>query len=407
MTRFSYKARDSQGQLVSGVVQAATLQDAGRLLRSEGKFIVKLAPTSARRSSAADAASARSIRARPRDVITFANQISVMVETGVPLSEALDCIAQQTTDPRFKQVLADVTAHVQAGGELSAALRRHPRAFPSVMTSLVRASEASGTMGRMLDRIAQYLAQEDQTARKVRAAMTYPCIMLLAAVSVTVFLIAFVLPRFTEIYASRGAALPWPTRALMTLSEQVTQHGYTILAVLVAAMTVFMVLRRTALGRQAIDYLKLHTPVVGPLFRKLYLTRGCRTMGTLITAGVPMLDIIAIVKQVTANAYFHQLWDKVDARLRQGAQLSEALFDSPLIPPPVAQMIFSGEKAGRLALVMDRIARFTEEEFDQQVRQTTQLIEPAMVAIMGALIGFVAIALLLPIFNVGRVVSGS
>ncbi len=405
MPRFIYHARDAQGQLATGVLEADGAEQAGAMLRGGGKFIVAL-------DRAAEGDDAKADRVKPRgkikrsDVITVAHQMAVMVDTGVPIAEALTCIAEQTLNEAFRAVIEDVSARVAAGGELSAALGAYPKVFPPVMTSLIRASEVSGTMGAMLERISRYLQKEMQTAKKIKGALTYPCVMLTMVVLVTVFLMVWVLPRFAGIYQSKGAALPVPTRILLAMSDGLIGYWWAWLGGAALAVSAVMLGIRTDFGRRLLDTLKLRTPVLGPLFNRLYLTRGCRTMGTMIASGVPILDMIDIVRRVTVNTHYEAMWDEVDAKLRQGSQLSDAIFASPLIPRSVAQMIYAGEKAGRLGDVMGRIAEFTEEDFDEAVKKTTQFIEPAMVGIMGLIIGFVAIALLLPIFSVGKVVSG-
>ncbi|MFW6061086.1 MAG: type II secretion system F family protein, partial [Phycisphaeraceae bacterium] len=401
-----YKSRDGMGELITGIVQAATADDAARSLRSEGKFIVSLEPVNDADLDSSAVTQRSTGRGIKRDqIINFAHQLAIMLETGVPLGEAMDCIVEQTDHEAFRAVLEDVSQQVQAGGDLSAALRAYPRVFPPIMTSLVRASEISGTMGTMLDRVSRYLAKERATAKKIRGALAYPAVMLMLVIAVTVFLLVFVLPQFAGIYDARETALPAPTRLLMALSDALTGYWYVWVAAVGVVLLMTVVTLRTPTGQRLLDYAKLNLPIIGKLFAKLYITRGCRTMGTLINAGVPILDMVNIVRQVTHNVFYEDLWDEVDERLRQGSQLSEALFTSPLIPRSVAQMIHSGEKAGRLGPVVERIAEHTEEEFDEQVKQTTQFIEPALVAIMGAVIGFVAIALLLPIFSVGQVVA--
>ena len=407
MARFTYKVRDGQGELATGVVQAATIEEASQLLRGDGKFIVKLDKT---RDDAHPEEGARRSAPRGRikrdDVITFAHQMAVMVDTGVPISEALECIADQASNEAFRDVLRDVTDQVQAGNDLSSALEAYPRVFPTVMTSLVRASEISGTMGAMLERVSRYMQKEAQTVKKIRGAMTYPCVMVGMVIAVTVFLLVFVMPRFAGIYQSRGASLPGPTQLLLALSELIINYWWGWIGGAMLLLASFMLFIRTSIGRRSVDLFKLKAPVIGPLFSRLYITRGCRTMGTMISAGVPILDMITVVRQVTNNVFYEDMWDDVDDRLRQGAQLSNALFASPLIPKTVSQMIYAGEKAGRLSNVMERIADFTEEDFDESVKKATQFIEPALIAVMGGIIGFVAIAMLLPIFSVSKVVSG-
>ncbi len=411
MTRFAYHARDASGELIRGMLEAASAAEAGRQLRAEGKFIVKLNEArgdEAERGDDQAAPSRLSARGVKRDeVIYFAHQMSVMIETGVTLGEALESIVEQSDNPAFRAVLQDVSDAVQSGQSFSAALARHEGVFPALMISLLKASEASGTMGPMLERVSGYLTKERNTLRSIRGAMIYPVIMMLVAAGVTIFLLAFVLPRFGSIYASRGAVLPAPTQLLLFLSEMTTTYWYIWVGSL-AALGVFIAwYRHTDQGRTVLDWLKLNIPIIGPMMKQLYVTRAMRTMGTMISAGVPMLDMIAIAREVTHNRFYERLWDHVDGQLRQGVQLSQALHDSDLMPSSIVRMIHSGEKAGRLGGVMDRVATFTEHDFDEAVKRTTQFIEPAMVAFMGGLIGFVAISLLLPIFSVGRVMSGS
>ncbi|MEZ6190298.1 MAG: type II secretion system F family protein [Phycisphaerales bacterium] len=406
MPSFKYKARDGRGELITGVLNAPNVEEAGRMLRGDGKFVVKIDKAREAASPGATTGKSSNGKIRRAEIITFAHQLAVMVETGVPISEALECVAQQSENETFRAVLKDISDQVQAGNDLSSALRSHAKVFPPVMTSLIRASEVSGTMGRMLDRVSGYLSKEMQTAKKIRGALTYPAFMLGMVILVTTFLLMFVLPKFAGIYQSRDTALPAPTQILLGLSGSLVDNWHLWLGGIIMAVAGVYFAAGTPGGQRFYDYLKLHTPVIGPLFNKLYLTRGCRTMGTMVAAGVPILDMIEIVREVTNNALYEELWDDADLRLRQGAQLSDSLFDSPLIPRSVAQMVYSGERSGRIGDVMERIAEYTESDFDEQIKTTTGMIEPVMTATMGVIIGFVAIAMLLPIFSVGKVVSG-
>ena len=432
MPNFEYKARDGHGRLSTGTIAAPTPSQAGALLRGQGMFVVAIQEALGKaadvahkpaRPKPAPAPRARAAtvdddeddewepvvgrqKIRRQDVITFAHQLAVMVDTGVSISEALMCCAEQSESEGFKRVLEEVADDVRGGRELSAALSVHEKVFPSVMVSLVRASEMSGTMGKMLDRISKYMAKEATTARKIKGALTYPAIMISAVVLITTGLLMFVLPRFAAIYADRGAALPAPTRLLMGLSDSMTTMWWAYLAGVAALAGVVIAGFTTDVGRGVVDTIKLEAPIIGALFRKLYITRSMRTFGTMLDAGVPILDMIPIIQSVTTNRHYDALWDDVDHRLRGGSQLSATLFSSELIPRSVAQMVFAGEKAGRLGDVMHKVAEYTEEEFDEQVKQATAYIEPAMVVTLGAIIGFVAIALLLPIFQVSQVASG-
>lgn len=434
MAQFKYKARDGHGRLNEGTIVAPTASQAGAILRGQGMFVVavqealgKAVKTAAKKNKANTSPNrpphvfqtdtsndddewqptVGRQQIRQQDVITFAHQLAVMVDTGVSISEALHCCAEQSESEGFKKVLQEVADDVRGGRELSVALAMHEKVFPTVMVSLVRASELSGTMGQMLDRISKYMAKEAATARKIKGALTYPAIMIAAVVLITAGLLLFVLPRFASIYANRGAALPLPTQLLLGLSNSIQNEWWAYLLAIFGLVTTVTLGFATQTGRRVVDHLKLNTPVIGGLFQKLYLTRSLRTLGTMIEAGVPILDMIPIVRSVTNNCLFDKLWDDVDQRLRNGSQLSAPFFSSELIPRSVAQMVFAGEKSGRLDDVMHKVAEYTEEEFDEQVKQSTNYIEPIMVLVLGAIIGFVAIALLLPIFQVSTVASGS
>ncbi len=415
MSRFNYKVRSGNGELITGVVNAASLEEAGAILRGEGKFVVDLSParegaaatsrSSTSSTSSGNAVHGKRMRIRRDDVITFAHQMAVMIDTGVPMSESLHCVADQCINLNFRDVLTDVAERVNAGSDFSTALNQHPKIFPPVMISLMKASEASGTMGQMLDRVSSYLAREQAIIKKVRGALIYPCFMFLMLVGVTVFLLTFVLPKFAAIYQTRDSALPLPTQILMTISNTMVLHWPWVVGAVVAVVAGFFVFRGTAAGQRSLDYAKLHVPLLGPLFNKLYISRATRTMGTMIAAGVPILDMVTISRAVTANHFYEKLWDDVTDKLKHGSQLSDGLFASPLVPRSVSQMVYSGEKSGRLAPVMEKIADFTESDFEQQVKTVTQFIEPAMVAAMGLIVGFVAVALLLPIFTIGRIMA--
>ncbi|MEM1027087.1 MAG: type II secretion system F family protein [Planctomycetota bacterium] len=405
MATYRYKARDARGELTTGLMRAASVVEAGAMLRNENKFVVNMEEVDEAKAEAQQQKRRKAGRIKRDDVIAFAHQLAAMIDTGVPLSEALECIAEQCENAAFAEVLEEVYGHVQSGGELSMALKQYPKVFPPVMTSLVSASEASGTMGMMLERVSGYLTKERQTAKKIKNALTYPAIMLIMITGVTIGLLVFVLPKFTTIFAQRGAALPLPTQVLIVISDALTGYWWAWLLGIVAAVAGYFTAARTEGGRRTIDRFKLHCPVLGDLFRKLYLTRSMRTMGTMIDAGVPILDMITIVRDVTNNRWYEDLWDDLNDRMQRGSQLSDGLFESPLIPRSISQMVFAGEKSGRLGPTMNKIAEFTEAEFDDQVKTTTSLIEPAMTASMGIIIGFIAIALLLPIFTVGNVVA--
>ncbi len=366
--RFSYQARDQRGQSVSGFVSALTLSDATKALRAEGKYIVDIKPARAGASIADPGGHdvpqrvGKNTSVKREELIYFTMQLSVMVDTGVPLSDALVSLADQTFSDTFLAILKSIVMDVTGGKDFSATLEKYPRVFPKYYVSLVRASEISGTMGGMLRKLADYLVSQRETTKKVKGALIYPGFMMIMSIGVTLFLLTCILPKFTAIFASRKATLPIPTQVLMGVSYSLLAYWYFWFvggAIVVVGGSLFL---RTASGRRFGDYAKLHVPIFGPMFHKLYLSRALSTMGTMITSGVQMLDCLAIVKEVSENSYFQEMWEDVRNKVQNGAQLSEPLLKSPLIPKSIAQMIHSGEKTGELPNVLTRISAYMDED---------------------------------------------
>jgi len=324
----------------------------------------------------------------------------------VPLSESLEALMLQTKQKEFRDVLRGIYDDVCSGDPLSTALARRRRVFPRIVVSLVRASELSGTLPMMLDRVASYLSRERKTMREVKGAMTYPMIMGFTAVVVTSLIMTFVLPRFAKIYEMKSAALPTPTKILMAMSDGLLGTWMYWIPAVVGLVIAGFIWQKTKSGRNVFDWLKLRTPVIGPMFSQLYTTRASRTLSTLLAAGVGVLDAIGICRDVTNNVQFDKLWTAMENDVRNGHPLSDAVFESPYVPSYVASMMASGERSGKLPAVMDRVASFTDEELESRVKRVSAMIEPLMILVMGGVVGGVAIAMLLPIFSMSKVISG-
>ncbi len=407
---YAYKARTSTGEIVRGTMVATSADEVGSKLRADGQFVfeIEASPLTAvaqldeeqlRRNEAAK-------RVRREDVIAFCAQLSVMLETGVPLAEAMNSFKKQAARQEFRRVLEVVSDDIDSGEPLSDAMAKWPRVFPGMMVSLMKASEASGTLSTMLGRVGEYMNKERKTIKQIKGALAYPIFMMSSGVAITIFLMSFVLPRFASIYESRSASLPGPTRFLLTISEFITTQYYWYLPTLVALVLLLVFWLRRKSGRRTLDWLRLHVPLICFMYSNLYMTRASRTMATLLSAGVNVLDVIDICRGVTRNFYYERLWDSMERGVREGRQISDAVFKSDIVPSNVASMIAAGERSGRLADVMETIAEFAQEELDSSVARVTQFIEPAMIVFMGLIIGGVATALLLPIFNMGRLMAG-
>jgi type IV pilus assembly protein PilC len=349
-------------------------------------------------------------KVKQSELILFTVQLSVMLDSGVVLSDALDAIAEQAEHGTFKMIIMDVAEKVKSGENFSKALAGYSRVFNTMFVSMVKASEASGKMAEMLDVLSGYLNFESETRKRIKGALTYPFIMALMAVAATGTLMFFVLPRFMGIYESRGAALPKLTQILVSFSKILGnfQIMTVVLTVAIFASVGLYYWAGTLSGRRVIDFIKIRTPVLGTMFVDTVVTRSMRIMATMVNTGVSLLDSIEIMQGSCQNYYFQRLWVGVDEKIRDGYQLSESILISPgsdLIAPGIIQMLRAGEKSGKLGEVCDKISVFYERKLESSIKNVMALIEPVMITIMGTIIGTIAIALLLPVFRISSVIS--
>lgn len=409
MAQFSFVARESSGAMARGVITALSVAEAARQLRQEGKFPVKVEPagrgaTAAPSEAASPAAvgPARGGKFKHDDVIAFSNQLMVLVDTGVSLAEALEACRNPKNSPVFSRTLDAVIDQVQGGAPFSAALAAHPRVFSPLFVNMVRASEASGMLATMLARVSDYMVGQRDLKKKIRGAVTYPAAMLAFAICVTVFLLTWVLPRFSAIYAGREKALPAATRILLQFSDQLRHHGLYLAggAALVVVGLVFHIRRPS--GRRHLDWLKLNLPILGPMFHKSIVARCLRTLGTMIQAGVAMLEAVELTRAACGNLYFEALWTEAIEDMQHGKQLSESLARSNLVPGTIVQMVRAGEQSGRLGQVLERVADHCEADLSVAVKTATSMLEPLIIGFLGIVVGGLVIALLLPIFTISR-----
>jgi type IV pilus assembly protein PilC len=347
------------------------------------------------------------------ELILFTTQLSVMLDSGVVLSDALDAIAESASlrkNGTFKMIIMDVAEKVKSGENFSKALADYPRIFNVMFISMVKASEASGKMAEMLSVLSGYLNFECETRKRIKGALTYPFIMALMAVAATGTLMFFVLPRFMGIYESRGAALPKLTQILVSFSKMLADFQVMtalLTAVILASVGLYYWVG-TLTGRRVIDFIKIRTPVLGTMFIDTVVTRSMRIMATMVNTGVSLLDSIEVMQESCQNYYFQRLWAGVDGKIRDGYQLSESILispDSELIAPGIIQMLRAGEKSGKLGEVCDKVSVFYEKKLESSIRNVMALIEPVMITIMGCIIGTIAIALLLPVFRISSVIA--
>jgi type IV pilus assembly protein PilC len=396
MQTFTYQARDTLGQLIDGTLEVESREDAVTRLKRDGFHILELEEE----SSGLDLIP-RGVR--QADIIYVTSQLAVMVETGITLSVALDSIAQQEANPALKEVLTELKVHVEGGEDFSAALARFPQHFDKTFIALIKASEQTGTLAEMLETVSNYLRGQLETRQRIRAAMAYPSIMAVLAVGVTIFLLTYILPKFEPLFTRKGIKLPTPTIVMMAASKVLIEYWYLWLFAAVSLVLLYAFGRKTEPGRKFLDWIKIHLPIVGPMSRKVTLSRSIRTLGTMVASGVSVLDAIRLTSEVASNWYYEQAWLRVLEQITEGRRISDALQDEKdLFPPTLVQMIGAGEETGKLDLVLTKVANYYDREVETSLKATTSLIEPLMICGMGFIVGGIALGLLMPIFQLSR-----
>ncbi len=408
MPHYRYQARHSSGKLQAGTLAAENAGAAAAILRNQGHHVLQLIPAQNKSVQIGNklwAALNYSSGPSQKDILDFTTQLAVMIRAGISLRAALDGIAEQITNPKFRKILLAIKTDVESGKQFSEAIARYPKLFGPLYVNMVRASEMSGSFSRMLDRIAGYVAQQLETRKMVIGASIYPGIIATMAIGVTVFLLIFVLPKFATVFQGKEDALPWPTVFLLALSDWAIKYWWTVLLGGAAFIGGFLAFVRTQIGRLWWDTTRLTVPLFKRMFRALYISRSLQTMGELLNAGVPMLDTLAITGDVSGNILYKKLWRGVYAAVKQGKKIQTQLNKSTLLPRSVIQMLAAGEESGRLAEVLDEVSVFYAKALRDAIKTVTSMIEPIMIILMGSVVGFIAMAIILPIFKMSSLVS--
>lgn len=395
--QFTYTARNTSGQNQSGELIAESRDDAVAKLRQEGLYLLALEESDT--NSKDGFSTARKKRVSRKDVIYFTNQLAIMVDAGVPVATALEGISKQMENPTLAEILTNIQKSVEAGSDLSASLAEYPRQFDKTYVNLIKASEASGTMPQMLNRIAAQAEEEQETIQQVKGALIYPAIMFIMCIGVCIFLLTYVFPKLMPMFAARGAAVPTPTKIMIAVSTGITSYWYLILLFLAILAGAFYYARSQTWGKAAFDWVIIRLPVFGSMLKKLAISRSIRTLATTINAGVPMLEAIELSAGVSDNIHFKKSWEDISEQVTTGKQIHEALEGKTLFPPTMQQMIASGESTGRLGMVLNKLSDYFDRDVKVAIKSSTTLIEPIMVVCMGSIIGFIALSMLLPIFT--------
>jgi type IV pilus assembly protein PilC len=395
---YEYSVRDRKGNLVKGTLDAQNESALVQKLKGMG-----YAPVSVKEAGGGiqrEISLPGSNRISLKDLAIMSRQFATMVNSGLSLLRSLSILADQTENKALAKVLDDVRQNLEGGQSLSSSLAKHPRAFPPIMVNMIRAGETGGFLDKVLLQIAENFESEVRLRGKIKSAMTYPVVVFTIAILSVVGMLLFIVPIFAKMFDGLGAQLPAPTRALVFLSSMLKIGAIPMVVLLIAFVIVWGRIKHRPDVREFVDPLKLKAPIFGDLFRKIAISRLTRNLGTMLAAGVPILQSLDIVAETSGNAVVGRAIRAVQDSVRQGEALAKPLADHPVFPPMVVQMMSVGEDTGALDQMLTKISDFYDQEVEATTESLTALIEPLMIAFLGGIVGSMIVALYMPIFKV-------
>ncbi|MBI1911334.1 MAG: type II secretion system F family protein [Deltaproteobacteria bacterium] len=407
MATFVYTGKTLSGEVKKGEIQAANLAQATAALRRQQIAPSAISQKKAGLSSLSDIKIPGFTKGvKTKDLVIFSRQFATMIDAGLPLVQCLDILASQQENPEFKKVLLDVKGSVEGGSTFADALKKHPKVFDSLYVNLIAAGEVGGILDTILNRLSGFLEKTEKLKGKVKSAMTYPTAVIFIACLVVTGLLLWVVPIFQEMFAGFGQALPAPTQMVVNMSNALQHYWWLIFGTIAGTGVALNRLYKTPKGRKVMDAAFLKAPVIGDLIRKTAVARFTRTLGTMLSSGVPILEGLEIVSKTSGNVIIEEAILKARTSLSQGKTLAEPLMETKVFPGMVTQMIAVGETTGALDAMLTKIADFYEDEVDVAVDGLTSLIEPMLMAFLGIVVGGLVIALYLPIFQIAGAAAG-
>ncbi len=411
MPVYQYRGYRNDGGAATGIVDAESLKVARLKLRKEGVFptdVVEQGQTSARRPGRAritvTPALGRSASLTSSDLALMTRQFATLLVAGLPLVEALGVLVDQAEKKPVKSVVADIREQIREGKSLSAVLETYEKDFSPIYVHMVRAGEASGALDQILFRLAEFLEKQLALKTKVTNAILYPALMLIVGVSVLFFLMTFVVPKITAVFASMKQALPWPTVALMSVSRLFADYWMVIVGLVVGGILLTQRIVRTDSGRMAADRVILRLPLIGELARMVSISRLTSTLATMLASGVQLLDALDVSKRVMNNRVLEETVEGARQNIREGETIADPLKRSGEFPALVTHMIAVGERSGEMEEMLRRVSQIYDSEVERVITRLTSLMEPIMILVMGVIVFFIVVSILLPIFEMGQMV---
>lgn len=399
MPTFKYTAKNKDSRTVAGKIVAENQQSVIDELRKRGLIITAISETK-QTSSKRSAFSSKKVKGE--EIVIFARQLATMVDAGIPILQGVNALKDQVTHPSFKKVLATVESDIQHGSSLSVAFSKHPHVFSSLFTNMVKVGETGGVLASILDRIATYMEKTLRLQRKVKSALIYPAVVVSMAILITIFLLVKVVPTFAGIYKSFDSELPVMTMILISTSDILRHNILWVFGLLIISIFLLRRWHKTEHGAYVIDRVFLRLPIFGELLRKVAISRFSRTLATLVQSGVPILESLDIVERTIGNKVLERVIQDVKVTVREGESIATPLEKSNVFPPMVTRMIAIGEKSGQMEKMLLKISEFYDDQVDAAVEGLTSIIEPLIIGLLGIVIGFIVVALFLPIINITR-----
>ena len=426
MPRFKYVAMDGKGQEGEGVLDAANQQEAIAVIRANGYFPTKIVEIGVAASGAAPAAAAapkkksaaapaRAVkkapgrqlaifkkRVKPKELMTITRQMATLVNAGLPLLRGLRILLQQEKNPTLREALGSMGESVESGSTFSESLAGHPKLFDKLYVNMVKAGEAGGVLDVVLTRLADFMEKGERVKQKVKGAMVYPCVVLTASLGITAFMLTKVIPKFAEIFQELldGAELPALTQVVINASDLLRQNGIGVVIFIALIVMAVKMWRKTVSGRFVLDGFKLRMPLFGDLILKTAVARFARTLGTLLSSGVPILQALMIVRDTASNAVIEKAIQKVHDSVKEGDTMAMPMAAASVFPNMVISMVEVGEETGALPDMLMRVADGYDEEVDMAVEALTSIIEPIMIMLLAAIIGTLVVAMFMPMISI-------
>jgi type IV pilus assembly protein PilC len=401
MATFTYSARSLTGEMQAGEIDLASRDDVIGFLRKQ-----RMVPIKVEEKKSSFSLGALTTGIKTRDIVIFTRQFATMINSGLPLVQSLDILAKQSENKALRKVIEQVLYDVESGQTLADAMRQHPKVFTDLFVNMVAAGEAGGILDTILLRLAVFLEKADALKRKIKGAMIYPGVILCVAIGAVAVLLIFVIPTFQEMFTQAGVQLPAPTQFVIFLSEQLQARWYVGIGAIIAAGFFLQRYYKTSQGQLVLDRLLLNIPILGTMQRKAAIARFTRTLGTLVSSGVSILDGLEITARTAGNRVLHDAIMESRSSIAGGDTISEPLKKSGVFPPMVVQMINVGEQTGGLDEMLSKIADFYDEEVDAAVEALLSAMEPVMIVFLGVVVGGMIVAMYLPIFDMINAVGG-